>query len=466
MVLGNAVRTERVMLADKWAKISSTDKYLIVGAGPSGLGTARSFLEAGIPFEGVEKHTGVGGIWDMENAGTSMYKTANFISSKTKSAFASFPMPDAYPDYPTREQILAYVQSFSEHHHIGLFYSFGTAISDLSPDGDDWLATFEDGRTAKYKGVVLANGFQWDPNLPSYSGEFSGESYHSKFYEDPDQFRDKRVLIVGGGNSAVDIACDAAFMAKEASISMRRGYYFIPKHVGGVPVDTLSDQLHSEDTMPSGHDVQVWLKDILDEHVGDITRLGLQPPVGLPLEHHPIANSQILHYLSHGRITARPDIERLDGQTVHFFDGQSAEFDTIVYCTGYRDSFPMVKDDVLCGTEGKSDMFINIFHRRHQNLFVTGLLQTDSGGYWISDLGSDLVANHILDMDRNPQRAKAFREQIEGADPDLTAGFSYQHNERHSAYINGPTYAAYMKSLAEEMGWSLLSFGTTQKQAV
>ena len=131
---------------------------------------------------------------------------------------------------------------------------------------------------------------------------FRGEIRHSSTYRDPDEFRGRRVLVVGGGNSGVDIACDAALFASQAYLSVRRGYRYIPKHIGGVPTDAL---LAGVVAPPAGVSLPTDQTKFLDQLVGDLTRYGLPAPDHELLASHPIMNTQVLHHLGHGDLIAR-----------------------------------------------------------------------------------------------------------------------------------------------------------------
>src|SRR5919106_1977522 len=113
--------------------MSRPQSWLIVGAGPSGLATARALREAGVPFDVAERHRDVGGIWDLENPGTPMYETAHFISSKTQSAFDGFPMPESYPDSPPQRLILEYVRAFADAHDLRRRIELNADVSEAAP---------------------------------------------------------------------------------------------------------------------------------------------------------------------------------------------------------------------------------------------------------------------------------------------------------------------------------------------
>jgi len=233
----------------------------IVGAGPGGLSAAVALKRRGIPFRILDAGRRPGGIWDIGRADTPMYESAHFISSKTLSGFPDFPMPGDYADYPRHDRIQAYIEAYADHHDLGRHIEFGATVTRARPvtspggpepegGGSDagwhveWTTAEGEEASAGYGALVVATGITWHPNLPDIpgAGDFEGEIRHSKSYTSPGEFRGKRVVVVGAGNSGVDIACDAARAADRAWLSVRRGYHFVPKYVFGAPPVRLPDQ--------------------------------------------------------------------------------------------------------------------------------------------------------------------------------------------------------------------------------
>ncbi len=420
-----------------------SDRYCIIGAGPSGLATARAFAEAGIQFEILERHHDVGGIWDMSNERTPMYESAHFISSRTQSAFDGFPMPEHYPDYPGWRHIRDYIRSFAQRYRLKDAVEFGVDVHRVAPAGDGsgaWDVTLRSGDTRRYRGVVCATGHNWDPVIPSYPGKFDGESYHSFEYRSLAEFAGKRVLVVGGGNSGCDIACDAAATASRAFISMRRGYHFLPKHIFGQPTDAF---------FRSGPHLPAWLAQpllagLLRVLVGDLRRYGLPKPDHKVLESHPIVNSQLLHYLAHGDIAARPDVAELRGRTVRFTDGSEEEIDLIVYATGYRASIPVLEESLLPGGTGVAPFFLNIFHER-PNLYAVGLFETDGAAYPIVSKQAALIAALIRAESESPAVVEWFRNLRAGKPPELRGGIRYLKSQRHAIYVQYDEYVHFLE---------------------
>ena len=189
----------------------------IVGAGPAGLAAAEALDRAGIDFEVLERHDGIGGIWDIDNPGSPMYESAHFISSKTLSGFEGYPFPDRYPDYPTRPQVLEYLRGFARDRGLNERITLGAAVEAAERGAEGWEVQLAGGERRTYSHLVAATGHQWEPRMPTYPGEYTGEEIHSSEYRSGDLFRGRRVLIVGAGNSGCDIACDAAQSGAGAS---------------------------------------------------------------------------------------------------------------------------------------------------------------------------------------------------------------------------------------------------------
>ncbi len=446
-----------LLQADRKARsrAMSNDRICIVGAGPAGLSQARAFLRAGLPFDVIERHGEVGGIWDLENRGTPMYESARFISSKTLSAFFDFPMPSDYPDYPDNGQILAYLRAFARAYGLYSHITFEREVVRAEPGGTGWRVTLAGGEERSYRGLVCANGMTWDPHMPEIPGRFDGEMRHAVSYRSAAEFRGKRVLIVGGGNTACDIACDAAQSAEAAVISLRRGYSFIPKHIFGVPADVFA-QLTPKLPMR----LRQWSFGLLLRLlVGDLRRYGLPRPDHRIFESHPILNTKVLDHLRDGRLTAKPDVRAFEGRKVRFTDGSEAEVDLVLLATGYKKSFPFLDRDCFDWSGYRPKGYLSVFHPRHETLFTLGFLDTNAGVYEDFDRLAHIITQVVLDRDRRPEKARQFRRLVEGKPPDLSGGIKFLTSPRHVSYVNHDSFRAYLAKLHNTMDWPKLEPG-------
>lgn len=410
----------------------------MIGAGPAGLLTAAALKSRGMPFEILDAGAEPGGIWDINRLDTPMYESAHFISSRRLSGFPGFPMPDDYPDYPRHDLILRYIQAFARHHDLERHITFGVRVHAATRRlAGGWTITTSDGRSRDYDAVCVATGTTWFPRVPEIPGRFDGEAYHSSAYRSLKEFEGKRVLIVGGGNSAADIACDAARTASKAFISLRRGYYFIPKFIFGQPADVFS---HAGPQLPRWLEERVFGFLINRILVGDLTKLGLAKPDHPILRSHPILNTQILHHLGHGDIQPRRDVRELSGRTVHFVDGTSEDIDLILWATGYDKRFPFFQEADLDRRGDTLDLYLNVFHRRYADVFFVGLFETDGAAYGLFGQQADLIAAYLDPA--TPAHARAAFDGLRAIDrPDLRGGVQYIASPRHNYYVKGDVYA-------------------------
>lgn len=427
---------------------STAPDTCVIGAGPAGLAVARALAERDLPYTHLERHSAVGGIWDIDNPGTPMYDSAHFISSRTLSGFGGHPMPAWYADYPPREDILAYLRSFADAYGLTERIEFGQEVVAIEPNTDGtWSVTRASGARTEHRDVVVCSGAQWHPNQPQLPGTFAGEVRHSITYRSAAELSGQRVLIVGAGNSGVDIACDAAANAHSAAISMRRGYWIIPKHLFGKPVDVIGE---SGPHLPARLESRIFGR-LLRLVEGDLRAAGLQKPDHRLLESHPIVNSQMLHHLRHGDLVAKPDIVDTEGSTVRFADGSEADYDLVILATGYEQRVPFAQD--LFGDSHHPDLYLSAFSRQHQGLYAVGFIETNSGAYRMFDLQAQLIASYIADSERNPANARRFSLRIARDRPDLTGGLRFVASPRHQGYVHAPTFKRYLVNLATKFGW-------------
>ena len=392
----------------------------VIGAGPAGLAVARALTERNLPYTHLERHTGPGGIWDIDNPGSPMYESAHFISSRTLSGFGGFPMPDEFADYPPHRQILSYLTSFADAYELTERIQFGVEVESVDKNADGtWTVTRTDGRQTVHGQVVVCTGSQWHPNVPELPGDFTGEVRHTVGYRSADH----------------------------AVISMRRGYWFIPKHLFGRPVDTIAND---------GPHLPMWLAQrvfgtLLRIINGDPTRLGLQKPDHKLFETHPTTNSMLIHHLQHGDITARPGIARTEGRTVHFTDGTRDDFDLILLATGYVHKVPVAQK--YFGDEQHPDLYLSSFSREHQGLFGVGFVETNSGAYRLFDTQAQMIAGHIHDVAQGLPNAQRFAGMIRTDRPDLSGGLKFVDSPRHTGYVDSGAFVKHLAKVTAEMGW-------------
>ncbi|MBW9111777.1 flavin-containing monooxygenase [Microbacterium ureisolvens] len=420
-------------------KDASAHRYAIIGAGPSGLAAARALQKAGIAFDGYEASRGVGGLWDIENPRSTMYESAHLISSRTTTEFTEFPMRTK-ADYPGHRELITYFRDFADHFGLTEHFRFDTKVTSLEPTDDGgWMLradASDDTVERRYAGVILANGTLAEPNIPVFRGTFTGELLHTAVYKSATQLTGRRVLIIGAGNSGCDIAVDAVHHAASVEMSVRRGYYFVPRYLFGKPSDTLNQ----------GRPLPARIKQFVDTRVlraftGDPVRFGFPKPDYKIYESHPIVNTLILGHLGQGDLRIVPDVDRFDGRTVHFRDGSSGEYDTVVLATGYKLDYPFVDRAALEWSGMAPRLFLNTFTPTFNGLYVMGMIEASGIGWQGRYEQAELIAAYLTALEHHPERAAAFRARVTGEPwPDLTGGYNYLGLERMAYYVNKDAY--------------------------
>ncbi|TSD59210.1 NAD(P)/FAD-dependent oxidoreductase [Variovorax sp. KBS0712] len=433
------------------ATVPTHEQIALIGAGPSGLAGARNLQKLGVPFQGFEAHSDVGGLWDIDNPRSTVYHSAHLISSKRTTEFAEFPMADTVADYPSHRELRRYFSDFADRFGLRAHFRFGTRVLRVEPVSDApdtcWRVSVEapDGtvETDEYKGVVIANGTLSEPKHPQFEGHFDGELLHTSRYKHAELFKDKRVLIVGAGNSGCDIAVDAVHYAHSVDISVRRGYYFVPKYVFGKPADTLGGK----------RPLPPWLKQKVDATVlqwftGDPVRFGFPKPDYKMYESHPVVNSLVLHHVGHGDIGVRADIARLAGRTVHFKDGSARDYDLILTATGYALHYPFIDRELLNWQGMAPRLYLNIFSPRFETLGVLGMIEASGIGWQGRYEQAELLARYFRAQAAGSPKATALRTAVQRPPPDLSGGFKYLQLERMAYYVHKDTYRAAVRQAA------------------
>ncbi len=351
------------------------------------------------------------------------YRSLHINTSRDQMSFADFPMPKNYPPFPHHSKVLDYFESYVDHFGIRGEITFRTSVERVEPQDDgSYLVTTVDhrGRTTRnpYSAVMIANGHHWRARTPKFDGAFEGRTIHAHDYRTPEDMKNRRVLVVGIGNSGCDIACEVSRVAEKTFMCVRRGAHIIPKYMFGKPMDQVVGGWAWR-YLP--HRVfQLMFEIGLRLSRGRVTQYGLPKPQHRILEEHPTISAELLNLIGHGKIHIRPGIERLDGTCVRFENGVSEDVDTIVFATGYDISMPFLSTDVFSASDNEVRLYKNVVHPCYPGLYFVGLVQpwgaimplAEEQSKWIADLiegrcGLPSRAKMESDISRNRERMAA-----------------------------------------------------------
>jgi dimethylaniline monooxygenase (N-oxide forming) len=418
----------------------------IIGAGSSGIAAAKALHERGVPFTCFEASDRVGGNWVFGNRNgmSSAYHQLHINTSRDRMEYSDFPMPKSYPDYPHHTQIAAYFDAYVDHFGFRDRIRFETTVEHARRRDDGvWELELEDGSLERADALLVANGHHWDARWPEpmFPGHetFAGRQIHAHDYRDSDLFAGRRALILGMGNSAMDIAVEASYVAEQTFLSARRGAWIMPKYMLGRP----SDQLPNDPRLPLKLRMKVF-ETLIRLHVGRPEKYGLPKPDHGFAAAHPTVSGRIVDRLQHGAITPKPNIARLHAEEVEFADGSRERVDVIVYCTGYKITFPFFDPGFISAPDNRIGLFRRALHPDIPNVFFVALVQPLGATMPIAEAQGQWIADELRGEYLRPSRAAMLRDI---AAEDEAMRRRYVASKRHTIQID---FDDYLRALEHE----------------
>ena len=413
-------------------------------------------MQAGLDFEVFEKNDRVGGNWvfNSKTGHSSIYENTHLISSKAWSEYEDFPMPADYPDYPSHIQMQNYFESYAKNFRLLEKIRFEHSVEKVTRDQHgDWLVEYRDkdgissSKTFQY--LMVANGHHNVPKFPSYPGNYTGKFLHSHDFKSVDEsWRNKKILIIGAGNSACDIAVEASRVSKNVKISMRSPQWIFPKFIFGQPGDVFAAKSRWLPRRVRQYGLKILVRLIL----GPYKNYGLPENTLLPLSTHPTLNSDLLEYLRHGRIKIKPAIKSWSEKTVNFVDGTSEEFDIICACTGFWTEFPFFDKSLIDFKEiEKVPLYRKMMHNKFNNLYFIGLFQPIGCIWPLADYQAKLAVAEIKGNYKRPSNIQArIKKEIE------KPHFNFGPGQRHAMEVD---YHTFRKELGKELATTGFKIG-------
>lgn len=442
---------------------------VVIGAGPAGLAAARALRTRGLSYRHFEKGSMVGGLWriDNDNGAAAAYDSLHLNSSRQRTQFPSHPMPDDWPDYPSHALVARYFQGFADDHGLTERITFRAAVTEVAPldgapgdgaPGDGWQGggrapdggragehgwqvTTDTGEQVTTAAVLIANGHHALPREPQLEGTFTGTRFHSHTYTDPAVFTGQRVLVIGVGNSGMDIACDAAPLAEHVLLSTRHGVHVLPKYAFGRPIDHLS--LPASAYLPFPVERRLY-EAITRLAVGRPEDRGLPRPDHRLLEAHPTVSSQLYDLVGHGDIEVVGDVAALEGDHVRFTDGRIEPVDVLVTATGYDIALPFVSEDVLGVHDNALDLYQRVVPPERPGLYLVGFVQTVGANIALMEHQAEWIADLLTGRCVLPAR-EAMHRWI--AHDRAAMAARYQRSTRHTLQVD---YWRYIRAIGAE----------------
>lgn len=423
-------------------------KACIIGAGCSGFTMAKRLADYGLAYDCFEASDNIGGNWYYNNPNklSSCYQSLHIDTSKYRLAFEDYPVPEDWPDFPHHAQLLEYFHDYVDHFDLRKSITFNTRVETASPlEGGRWQVTLSTGETRDYDALLVCNGHHWDARMPDYPGEFAGYQVHSHYYRDPFapyDFRGKKVMVVGGGNSAMDISSELSQrpLAERLYISMRRGVWVLPKYMNGQP----ADKAVLPAWLPTGLGRKL-ARGAIKKAIGNMEDYGLPKPDHEPLSGHPSVSGEFLTRVGCGDIVPKGAIERLDGDGVVFTDGSREEVDAIVWATGYNVTFPFFDLPELTPQDNKFPLFKRMVKPGFENLFFLGLAQPLPTLVNFAEQQSKLVAACLAGEYALPDKDQM--QAIIAKDDETHLGHFYK-SARHTMQVD---FSVYVRDLLAEI---------------
>ena len=410
----------------------SSPRACVIGAGSSGIVAAKALADRGIAFDWFEASDRVGGNWAFGNPNgmSAAYEHLYLNSSKTRTQFADLPMPAGYPDFPHHTQVLAYLESFVDRFGLRDRIRFRTPVTHAAPLAGGGFAVTTGGEEQHYDALLVANGHHWDARWPepAIPGDLDGEVIHAHDYRTTEQLRDRRVVILGMGNSAMDIAVAASYAAVTTTVAMRRSAHVIPKYLFGRPLDTLVTQANVPFRLK-----QLTSSALLGLARGRVERYGLPKPDHRLLEAHPTVSDDFLSRVGHGAIGIKPMIRRLAGDRVEFADDTTAAADLVIYATGYRITFPFFDEGFVSAPGNVIALWHNFVDPGRPGLYFIGLLQPLGSVLPLAEAQAKLVAAHLAGAVTFPD-ATTMRQDIAHTQAALRK--RYVASPRHTIQVD------------------------------
>lgn len=348
-------------------------RIAVIGAGAGGLCVARHLLAAGIRVTVFEATAQAGGLWVYGNGTSPAYDSLHLNSEAAVTAYPDFPFPPGTELYPDHRQVAAWLSDYARHFGVFPHIRFSCPVVSIQK-AETGFVLQTPGGDEQFDAVVVASGHQSVPRHPPFAKDFTGLYLHAHQYRRPQPFAGKRVLVVGTGNSACDIAADIAPLTAATTMAARSPVLLMPRMFLGVPTARVLGRIEKP-----------WMPWAMRRRIrGAIARLahgrmeqwGFQTP---RTPTHPAGHHLLMGHFVWGRVTARPGVRRVCGQEVEFTDGSRAVYDCMIAATGYEVTTPFLPDDLCPVQDGALQLGLRVVSPAARGLYFAGYFNVSGG---------------------------------------------------------------------------------------
>ncbi|KAH6646023.1 flavin-binding monooxygenase-like family protein [Truncatella angustata] len=437
-------------------------RVAIIGAGISGLVSLKECLAEGIKAHIFEGRSEIGGQWayqaEPDEKGelqSSMYDGVILNSCRDTTGFSDFPIdPERHGDYFSHREMHRYVLDYADYFGLHKHISLSTKVLGCSQAKDGkWNVRTQgvDGKQPEegiYDVLISATGINSLPIIPKFKNceAFQGEFFHSHYYRKPSRFEGKRVVIIGAGSAAVDIASELVTCSKEVHFVTRRGTWVMPRYVLGKPIESWDSRVSQTWLPPS---VAEWLNTKLLNLVQGKHPKVLQPEHGMMAQNATV-RSEFIERVRTGSIKVhRSTVDSFTETGVVLADGETVEADVIISATGYKRERPYLPSDVLSNQdtpEFETDLYKLIVPARYENLYFVGYIEQPGPTPPAVEAQARFAVGAIAGLHTVP-KGEALLKEIRAW--QAWHAKTYVRSERH---VNTETYVPYIDSLLKPLG--------------
>ncbi|XP_022108773.1 dimethylaniline monooxygenase [N-oxide-forming] 5-like [Acanthaster planci] len=436
-------------------------RVAVIGAGTSGMVAIKCCLDEGLRVTCFERSDRVGGLWayreDRDGQGCVFKSTIN-NTSKEMMCYSDYPIPKEYPNFMHHSYIEKYLLSYVDHFDLKRHIQFRTEVKKVAQAADydttgRWQVTTKNRDSSEcttdlFDAVMICTGHHTTPHTPDFPGlkDFQGTVTHTHEYKTPYHLIDKRVVVIGLGNSGGDAAVELSRISSKVFLSTRTGAWILNR-VGpqGNPFDIVITRRFM-DILPDS--LKNTMTKLQLQRKLDHSKYGLRPKHN-PLQAHALVNDDLPNRILSGAVTVKPNVARFTKTGVEFVDGTfEDDIDCVILATGYTFSYPFVDCPSFQVVKNEVSLYKYVFPTdlKHPTICTIGLAQPSGAIHPISELQCRWAARIFNSQARLPPRPE-MEASVKKAKDDMSK--RYIKSQRHTIQVD---WIKYMDSIAVEIG--------------